>query len=190
MTLNVHCIFHVEWFTVEVGGTFFLAIDYRCRRTECVYKGVGIDVSGKQVDTYHGFVKRGACVYDGDVEQPVCKAGVGGDIGVVAILRGVATRYEKRFFSEYLAVGAYGVDLRVVFDVFRNGAFQIGELASFALTREVAADSCVKSYPECAEEMPAVDRPVIAFQQVVFSDYVGCELRVKGYAEVARKTVA
>ena len=190
MTLNVHRVFHVEWLAVEMSRTFFLAVDYSRGGAECVYERVGIDIACKQVYAYHCLVKRCAGVYYGNVEQSVGKAGMGSYVSVVAVLRRVAAGYQKRLFGKDLAVGAHCIYLRVVLDIFRDGTFQIGQFPSFTLPREIAADGSVKTYSEGAEKMSAVNRPVIAFQQIVFGYYVDGKLRVERYSEMTCQPVA
>ena len=92
-----------------------------------------------------------------DVKKPVSDRGMRGDIGIVAILRGIAHGDEEGFLGQYLAVGRYRVDLRTELDILRYRSRRIAQKAATFAPREPVGDGGIETQAERAEKRIAVD---------------------------------
>lgn len=113
-----------------------------------------------------------------------------GDVGVVAVLGGVAGCYDECAVGEVVSVGADSVFFRLVGDVFFKCVFYVGHSTAPFVVGETVADGCVESCAECAEEWASVDRAVVAGEGVVGGYDGESSAKVEWYAAVSCEAVS
>ena len=125
-----------------------------------------------------------------DVKQSVGYAGLRGNIGIVAPLRGIAYRHKEGLFSENLAVGTEGIGLRTELKILTHCAPNIAQQSAPALSGKTVADSCIEAHAECAEKRMVVHRAVIAGNYVVGGHNSDGGLHIYRDAEMPGQTIA
>ena len=127
---------------------------------------------------------------DGNVHEPVLHGGIGGDVGIVAILRGVGAGYEKRLVRR----GPVGVLDRVgfglVFDELRQGIFHISERTAAAAVGKLLADEGIEAHPAGAEKGMAVDGAVVEAAHRALVENAQGAGGVERYLQMACQSVA
>ncbi len=131
---DVETVGHLHRFTVEMRRAAAFALYHDIVGAECMDKHIALDHAGHHVDPDEGCRQGVARMDDGDIEKTVVDRGARGDVGVVAILRGIAYRHEEGALSQLLAVGTDGVVFRFIAGVCLECALDIGQLAACLLT--------------------------------------------------------
>ena len=179
-----------DGFSVDMGLSVAVAVDHAGGSAESVDHRVLVNISGEYIHPHDGGVDGRPAVYDCDVEQPVCDGRLGGDIGVVAPLGGIADGYQEGFFGQQLAVGRDGIGLGAVLDIFRYGARDVAKQSAALAPGEAVAYGGVESHAERAEERQIVDGAVVGVHDIVGSDDFQCCLNIHRDMQMASQTVA
>ena len=137
---------------VEVDGARLLAADVDVIGTESLDLRVVAQGLHEQVGGYLGRVECIEGLHDDDVHQSVLHRGTGGDVGVVAVLRGVGAGNEEGLVLHLARLVLDLVGLRLVLQSLLQDVLDVGDRPALARLGELQRDERVEAHAAGAEE--------------------------------------
>ena len=129
-------------------------------------------------------------LHNDDVHQSVAHGSLRGNIGIVAILRGVSTRNEECFEACRSVLVAYFVGLRLVAQSPSQHVFHIGDGPALTGFSKLVTDKSVESHATCAEKRVTIDDAIVELMDFAGVDNLNGLRDVEGKQQMAGQTVA
>ena len=128
--------------------------------------------------------------HDNDIEEAVLHAGIGGNVGIVAILRGIGTGDEEGLAFLTAAVALDGVGLGFIEKAFLEGILDIGQEASPPRFGKLLTDEGIKTHTAGAEEGTGIDGAIVQrLHDIAIDDFDGFT-RFEGDMKMAGESVS
>ena len=190
LDMHIDVLARHDGVAVVVDGTLRLPVYAEALSAEGLDLRVVRQCLHEEVGSYLGCLERVEGFHDDHVHHAVLHRGTRGDIGVVAVLRGVGTGDEKGLVALGARFVLYLVGLWAVVQTFLQHVFHIGDRAALASLRELQRDEGVEAHTAGAEEGQVVDHAVVEILDAAGVDDADGTLDVEWQTEMPSQSVA
>ena len=173
-----------------MDGSGLLAVDVQFLRPEGLDLRIVAEGLHKEVGGYLWGVEHIERLHHDHVHLAVFHRSTWGDIGIVAVLRGVGTGNQESLVLRGARLVFYLVGLGLVLQSLFQHVFHVGDRASLACLGELQRDKRIETHAAGAEEGLLVDDAIIEILNLRLVQYGDGFLHIQRQTEMAGQSVA